>query len=118
MRKKLIVIGGALIVFALIGRYDLVSDPTEATATLTLRNDLGVSVGVAPCEGSSCDELAGTVRDRLAPRETLAVNLSDEGVLTPYRVDLPDGQRLCLMLVVHDIDVHPSVPLSEAHKCM
>jgi hypothetical protein len=114
--KLLIVPAGLLLMLPCVTGCRAIDDPTESITGLTLRNDLGVTVGLAVCDDDACHGLVDG-GDTLAPGRSLPVNVSIEGVPTPYRIDLPDGRRLCLKLVVHGIPRRSTVPLSAAHEC-
>lgn len=91
--------------------------PAEDSATQRLYNDLGVRVGLAPCEDDSCDRLGGSVRYHLDPGGSLPVNVSNEGVATWYRIDEPGEAPRCLKVVVNGIPRRSTVPLSQGIKC-
>lgn len=94
------------------------SDPSESNTVISLNNDLGVRVLVAPCDDSHCGSLAGTVRNHLSPGGTLPVNVSTDGIPTYYRVDAEaGGPARCLSLVVHDTSRQLVIPLSTSRDC-
>ena len=94
------------------------ADPTESNAVINLSNDLGGRVVLAPCDDSHCHSLAGTVRNHLAPGESVPVNVSADGVPTYYSIVAESGRPArCLTLVVHKTPVNSVVPLSTSQDC-
>jgi hypothetical protein len=96
------------------------SDPTESTARIVLKNDLGVRVSLRICADARCRDLAPTnYQAVLEPGGTVTVNVSSEGVPTTYRVTVSGSPRArCLALRSHERPPTPPVVLlSRSDEC-
>jgi hypothetical protein len=115
---RLLSVAGALLACGWVCGCQVISDSGESITTMTLLNDLGVTVDVTACDDPSCNSLPSTVHDRLAPGQRLAVNVSDEGIPDYFRVERDErAGRLCLRISVKDEPPHSVVPLSSSYDC-
>lgn len=91
---------------------------TSDNAVLQLRNDTGSRVVLTACEDFHCHHAGGSVKDHLAPGETLPVNVATDGVVTYYRLDPESGgPSTCLSLAVTGSQQGGEVALSSATDC-
>jgi hypothetical protein len=102
---------------AVAGCASVAGDPSGGTAVSELRNDLGVPVTVAICADDRCAALAGSVTDRLAPGQTLPVNVSVDGAGETYAVNRAGAPTRCLPVAPHAYAVRPTLSLSAAVPC-
>jgi hypothetical protein len=98
------------------GCASVANDPSDGNAVSVLRNDLGMPVTVAICADDRCAALAGSVTDRLAPGQTMPVNVSVDTDET-YAVNRASAPTRCLPVAPHAYAERPTLLLSAALPC-